>query len=204
MLAPVCLLNLAVGWIGDSEVFPLSPSFLGSKAQALAHYAKHRPSCLLSGHEPLEPLIATAARKHGLPPGLLESLVEVESSGRVHRISAAGAMGPGQLIPSTAEMLGVSDPFEPASALDGSARYLAEQLRRFRDVRLAVAAYNAGAGAVNGHVPRNGETEHYVAKVLAPRAQTAPHPARASAGPRRAPVSAKRFVQSAKDYFPVT
>ncbi|MFP2905236.1 lytic transglycosylase domain-containing protein [Pyxidicoccus sp. 3LFB2] len=110
-------------------------------------YAEHRPSCLLEGHPELEPLIDAAERRNGLPPGLLRALVEVESETRVHRISPAGAMGPGQLMPSTATMLGVEDPFDPAPAVDASARYLAEQLRRFRgDVRLAVAAYNAGPG----------------------------------------------------------
>ncbi|HLL83076.1 MAG TPA: lytic transglycosylase domain-containing protein, partial [Longimicrobium sp.] len=167
MLGPLCLINLLVGWLGDSAVSPLSPYFLVDKARALGLYAWHRPACLLSGHENVGPIAVKAARRHGLPPGLLESLLEVESNGRAHRISAAGAMGPGQLMPSTAALLRVSDPFDPEEAIDGSARHLAELLRRFGDVRLAVAAYNAGAGAVDGKVPRNGETEFYVARVLA-------------------------------------
>jgi soluble lytic murein transglycosylase-like protein len=56
-------------------------------------------------------------------------------------------MGPGQLTPSTAKLLGVSEPFDPAQAIDGSGRYLATQLVTFHDVRLAVAAYNAGPGS---------------------------------------------------------
>ena len=76
-------------------------------------------------------------------------------------------MGPGQLTPSTAKLLGVSDPFDPTEAIDGSSRYLASQLATFHDVRLAVAAYNAGPGAiVNRTVPQNGETEVYVRKVM--------------------------------------
>ncbi len=167
VLAPIVALNTAVAWLGGTSVSPLSLSFLEAKAHALGAYASHRGTCLLEGHGPLEPLIDAAERRHRLPPGLLRALVEVESETRVHRISPAGAMGPGQLMPGTASMLGVKDPFDPAPALDGSARYLAEQLRRFRDVRLAVAAYNAGPGAVDGRVPRNGETEYYVPKVLA-------------------------------------
>lgn len=175
-LTPLVLLNLAVGFFGGSAVSPLSLSFLEEKLHALGAYAKHRPMCLLNGHAPLEPLITEAERRHRLPPGLLQALVVVESEARPHRISPAGAMGPGQLMPGTAKMLGVEDPFEPGPAIDGSARYLAAQLARFDDVRLAVAAYNAGPGAVQGKVPRNGETEFYVAKVLAAYARLRPPP----------------------------
>ncbi|MCE9673653.1 transglycosylase SLT domain-containing protein [Myxococcus stipitatus] len=178
LLVPVVLLNAAISWLGDTQVSPLSFSFMEMKVNALRSYAAHRTSCLLDGHEELEPLIDSAERRHRLPPGLLHALVQVESEGRVHRISPAGAMGPGQLMPTTAAMLGVKDPFDPEPALDASARYLAEQLRRFRDVRLAVAAYNAGPGAVNGRVPRNGETEYYVPKVLAAWERTRPPPPR--------------------------
>jgi len=77
-------------------------------------------------------------------------------------------MGPAQLTPDTARHLGVTDPFDPASGIDGSARYLAAQLHSFHDVKLAVAAYNAGPGAIVGRtIPKNGETEHYVRKVMA-------------------------------------
>ncbi|MCP3141718.1 lytic transglycosylase domain-containing protein [Pyxidicoccus xibeiensis] len=185
-LAPVVLLNTAVSWLGETSVSPLSFSFLEAKVGALSAYAAHRPACLLNGHAPLEPLIDAAERRHRLPPGLLRALVQVESETRVHRISPAGAMGPGQLMPTTAEMLGVEDPFDPEPAIDGSARYLAEQLRRFRDVRLAVAAYNAGPGSVNGRVPRNGETEYYVPKVLTAWAHFRPPPPRPAAPQARA------------------
>jgi soluble lytic murein transglycosylase-like protein len=69
-------------------------------------------------------------------------------------------------MPGTAALLGVTDPFDPHQALDAGARYLKAQLDRFQNVKLAVAAYNAGPGAVRGEVPRNGETEFYVAKVM--------------------------------------
>ncbi|GHH02022.1 lytic transglycosylase domain-containing protein [Comamonas sp. JC664] len=183
VFAPVVLLNLAVAWFGSSFVSPLSFSFLEAKAGAVRAYLTHRPSCLMEGHAPLEPIIDAAERRHGLPPGLLRALVQVESESRVHRISPAGAMGPGQLMPGTAAMLGVKDPFDPEPAIDGSARYLAGQLRRFKDVRLAVAAYNAGPGSVNGRVPKNGETEYYVPKVLAAWELTRPPPP-----PKKVPV----------------
>lgn len=166
LAAPLLALNLTVAWVGETLIFPLSPFHVREKALALARYAAHRPSCLLRGHDDPYLEARLAARKHRLPPGLLEAVVTVESSGRVHRISPAGAMGPGQLMPDTARLLGVRDPYDPRQSLDGSARYLAQELRRYRDVRLAVAAYNAGAGAVKGRVPRNGETEFYVEKVM--------------------------------------
>ncbi|MHA7633974.1 lytic transglycosylase domain-containing protein [Corallococcus sp. M7] len=186
-LVPVVLLNLGVAWLGETQVSPLSFSFLQTKARALGAYVAHRPECVLDGHPPLEPLIEDTERRHGIPPGLLKALIQVESETRVHRISPAGAMGPGQLMPDTAAQMRVEDPFDPAPAVNASGRYLAEQLRRFRDVPLAVAAYNAGPGSVNGRVPRNGETEFYVAKVLAAYEHTRP----------KAPVVAKRPAVSA-------
>jgi len=156
-------------------VFPLSPFFLGEKVVALGRYFSHRGHCLWYGHgDDVEASVASAERRHGLPRGLLGAVVEVESKGNAHRISAAGAMGPAQLTAATAELLGVVDPYDPATAIDGGARYLAAQLKRFGDTRLAVAAYNAGPGAIRGQVPRNGETEHYVAKVMAEYARRAP------------------------------
>lgn len=173
MLAPLVALNLAVAFFGNSLVFPLSPFFLGNKLRALGRYALHRPVCLFTGHPSVEDAVARSEGKHRLPRGLLAAIVEVESHGRIHRISSAGAMGPGQLVPGTARLLGVSDPFDPVTSLDASGRYLATQLASFRDIRLAVAAYNAGPGAiVNGRVPQNGETEFYVRKVMNAYAST--------------------------------
>lgn len=164
--APLCGLNLAVAFFGSSAVNPLSPFHLEQKGRALAAYARHRPRCLLRGHGELDSVAAKAERRHGLPAGLMQALVEVESEARAHRISAAGAMGPAQLMPATAAHLKVKDPFDPEEAIDAGARYLAQQLRRTRSVRLAVASYNAGPGAVSGQVPQNGETEYYVEKVM--------------------------------------
>lgn len=166
LVSPLAVFNLAVALLGGSLVFPLSPFFLEEKYAALKAYGAHRKGCLFRSHGPWERLIEKAERRHGLPQGLLAALIEVESGTRVHRISAAGAMGPGQLMPATAADLRVTDPFSPEQSIEGSARYLARQLRRFESVPLALAAYNAGPGNVKGTVPRNGETEFYVAKVL--------------------------------------
>jgi len=156
-----------VAFFGSSVVFPLSPFYVAEKLSALRENALHRPTCLFSGHGDFGPLLTAAEKKHGLPKGLMHAIVDVESGGRAHRISYAGAMGPAQLMPATADLMGVADPFEPSQAIDGGARYLAQQFARSRgNVRLAVAAYNAGPGNVRGVVPRNGQTEYYVAAVM--------------------------------------
>lgn len=166
-LAPLVALNLSVAFFGESVVSPVSPFFVQEKWSALKLYAHHRPTCLLTGHADLLSIARDAERRHGLPAGLMQAVVQVESGAQAHRISFAGAMGPAQLMPGTVAMLGVKDPFEPRESIDAGARYLARLLERFGGaVPLAVAAYNAGPGAVNGAVPRNGETEIYVARVL--------------------------------------
>jgi len=185
VLVPLLLINLSVSFFGRCWVFPLSPSFLRPKLRALALYAAHRPRCLGVPHPPLAPLAGVIERRHHLPKGLLAAVIEVESSGRVHRISPAGAMGPAQLAPSTARLLGVVDPFDPEESLDGAARYLAQQWRAFHDLRLTAAAYNAGPGAiVRRQIPHNGETEIYVERVMRALARLAPP------RPIRAPASA--------------
>jgi hypothetical protein len=166
-LAPIWLLNVTVAAVGHTVVFPLSPFFLREKASALVAYGLHRPLCLLREHPEMELLVTEAGARQRLPRGLLAAVIQVESGGRPHRISSAGAMGPGQLMPATARGLGVSDPFDSAENVDGAARLLAQHLARFRSVRLALAAYNAGPGSIRGRrVPDNGETREYVAKVM--------------------------------------
>jgi soluble lytic murein transglycosylase-like protein len=177
LIVPVCALNLAVAYLGSTRVFLLSPFHLKDKAAAVGEYAAHRPTCIFESHEDLGPAIEDASRRHKLPPGLFAAMIAVESGTHAHRISPAGAMGPAQLMPGTARELDVQDPFNPRESLDGSARYLAQQLSRYKSVPLAVAAYNAGPGNVHRSVPRNGETEFYVAKVMAEYEKRRPKPA---------------------------
>jgi len=113
--------------------------------------------------------IATAAARYGIDPALLKGLIRQESNFDPTATSSAGARGLTQLMPSTAAALGV-DPSDPAQAIDGGARYLKEQLDRFGgDPAKALAAYNAGPGAVTaaGGVPPYAETQAYVQRVLA-------------------------------------
>lgn len=118
--------------------------------------------------QPFGAAVAMAAERHGLDPKLLHAVVTVESAYRPAAVSPAGAAGLTQLMPGTARELGVDDRFEPQANLLGGADYLARQLLRFGDLRLALAAYNAGPARVArlGRVPAIPETERYVRTVV--------------------------------------
>jgi soluble lytic murein transglycosylase-like protein len=108
-----------------------------------------------------------AARKHGVPEDLFLRLVQQESGWNVVAVSAKGATGLAQLMPETAELLGV-DISNPEANLDGGARYLRMMYDKFGTWELALAAYNAGPGAVEEHdgIPPFAETEGYVKAIL--------------------------------------
>ena len=108
----------------------------------------------------------TAARQHGVPEDLFLRLVQQESNWNPKAKSHKGALGLAQLMPATARSLGV-DPAVPRQNLEGGARYLARQFRKFGSWRLALAAYNAGPEAVQkyGGVPPYKETQNYVKKI---------------------------------------
>ncbi|HYN01027.1 MAG TPA: lytic transglycosylase domain-containing protein [Vicinamibacteria bacterium] len=117
----------------------------------------------------LRELAAAAARRHGLDPDLVMAVVSVESGFRPQAVSPKGAQGLMQLMPKTASSLGVADAFDPAQNLDGGARHLGQLLTLYGgDLTRALAAYNAGEGAVDRHrgVPPYRETRAYVKKVL--------------------------------------
>lgn len=108
-----------------------------------------------------------AARRHGVPEDLFLRLVQQESGWNPHAVSHKGATGLAQLMPATAAKLGV-DPKDPQQNLDGGARYLAMMYAKFGSWRLALAAYNAGPGAVEKHggIPPYTETKNYVRAIL--------------------------------------
>lgn len=112
-------------------------------------------------------IIRRAAVENDLSADLIHAVVRAESGYDPDCRSSAGAIGLMQLMPGTARALGVTNPWDPAQNVLGGARYLREQLDRFGDLTLALAAYNAGPGAVQRHggVPPYDETQAYVRRV---------------------------------------
>lgn len=125
-------------------------------------------------------LIEAAARRHGVSADLVRAVIQAESGFNPMAVSPKGAMGLMQLMPATARELGVADPFHPGDNIRGGVLYLARLLSRYgQNVELALAAYNAGPGAVEryGTVPPYRETQAYVRKIARATAPEAPPPA---------------------------
>jgi len=145
--------------------------------QAIAQLAKSVPSPDVqapepsAGHAPQRygRIVNAAAQRHEIDPALLTSVIGQESGFDPRAVSKAGAMGLMQLMPDTARSLGVKDPFDPAQNVEGGARLLRQLLDRYHGrVDYALAAYNAGAGAVDryGGIPPYAETQQYVRSIL--------------------------------------
>lgn len=129
------------------------------------------PSARPVGEDPIisrfGDLIDQAAAAHKLDSALITSVIRAESGGRPDAVSPAGAKGLMQLMDGTAAEMGVSDSLDPRQNIAGGSRYLASLMERFGDLKLALAAYNAGPGTVEkyGGVPPYRETRDYVEKV---------------------------------------
>ena len=121
------------------------------------------------GTLPFAPQVAAAAAEHDLPEALIHAVIRVESNYDPRAVSPKGAVGLMQLMPNTARAMGVTDARNPADNIRGGARYLKHLLEMFgNDIRRAVAAYNAGPGAVvrSGGTPPFAETRRYVPRVI--------------------------------------
>ncbi|RBY74345.1 lytic transglycosylase [Geodermatophilus sp. TF02-6] len=150
--------TVSVQPVGDPAVIRrVLPTASGTTAQAA--------SSSLAG-VPYADLFARAGARHGVDPALLAAVAQQESGFDAQAVSPAGAQGLMQFVPATAASLGV-DPLDPASAVDGAARYLRQLTDRFGSTDLALAAYNAGPGTVrrSGGVPPYPETQDYVRAV---------------------------------------
>lgn len=113
-------------------------------------------------------LIGRAARAYSVEPALVKAVIAAESNFDATAVSRVGAQGLMQLMPRTADAMGVSEPFEPTQNVLGGTRYLRRMLERYGDVSRALAAYNAGPRAVDRYqgIPPYRETQRYVTRVL--------------------------------------
>ncbi|AMY10238.1 Membrane-bound lytic murein transglycosylase C precursor [Luteitalea pratensis] len=155
--------------VAPDEVPYPEPEDLTAAASVAAPARQRLTLAQMAGTEsrPYLPLIEAAALRHQVDPRLVHAVITVESRFQARARSRKGAMGLMQLMPATARELQVRNPFDPATNIDAGVRHLRQLLDRF-DVQLAVAAYNAGAGAVRrfGGVPPFRETQSYVRQVL--------------------------------------
>jgi peptidoglycan DL-endopeptidase CwlO len=131
-----------------------------------------RPAALALSAVPYSDLFTKAGQKYGISPNLLAAVAKVESGYNPNAVSKAGAQGLMQIMPATARGLGVNA-LDPTQAVDGAARMLKSLLKEFDSLPLALAAYNAGGGAVRkyGGIPPYAETQAYVPKVQAAMAE---------------------------------
>jgi SLT domain-containing protein len=165
----------------DQQVLAATKALPGKDTASSLSATKSVPSLRPSGAIPspkqsnfherhkIEKSIQKAANKYNISPGLIKGVIRAESNFQVNAVSRAGAQGLMQLMPATAKELGVTKPFNIDQNIDGGSRYLRKMLDSFGgDVKLALAAYNAGPGTVRkyaGNVPYR-ETIQYINRVL--------------------------------------
>jgi soluble lytic murein transglycosylase-like protein len=171
--------SLAPPSFGAASVTPATPSFAQLVQSELGQ--SQIPAPPAAGVPPalIDRLVDSSSMAYGVDPALVKAIIANESGFDANATSNSGAQGLMQLMPATAARLGVTNPYDPAQNVIGGTRYIKGLLGRFGgDVPLAVAAYNAGPGAVEkyGGVPPYAETQNYVQNVLATyakyRAQT--------------------------------
>ena len=191
---------------------PPTPGVLAkarTAAAEVASYVSSRPAGTSTSTDPnyavisrgrrvssreIDDVIEKTAQKHSVDANLVRALIKQESNFNPSAVSNKGAMGLMQLMPGTARQLGVSDPFDPQQNIDAGVKHLKQLLDNYNgDVRLGLAAYNAGEGAVarNHGVPPYRETQDYV-KRITERAGYANAPGTMVVGPARAPVKMYR------------
>jgi len=153
--------------------YRLSPEVAGQSLQLRAPYQMDDRYRLTKPQDlrPYAPQIASAARASGLDPELVHAVIAVESAYRPHAVSSKGAIGLMQLLPETAQSHGVNNPAEISANLRAGTHHLSGLLERFDNrLDLALAAYNAGEGAVRRYrnsIPPYAETRNYVPAVIA-------------------------------------
>ncbi len=143
-------------WIAEHVPAPLR------RVKQMRPFPKVKPSKTILQY------IETASKKHKLDPKLVYAVIEQESGFANYAVSPKGAQGLMQIMPETQVQLGLDDPFNPARNIEAGTRYLRWMMDKFKQIKLALAAYNAGPEAVSKYngVPPYEETEYYVARIL--------------------------------------
>ncbi len=163
-----------VSSFAPTNLYSPGATAFGSRGYTPRNYsprvARARPARVNEGNrQRFTPDVNRIAAQHRLEPALLHAVISAESAYNPWAVSPKGAMGMMQLMPGTADRFGVGNPYDPIANMHGGARYLRWLLDLFNDPRLAVAAYNAGEGAVQRYgnqIPPYRETQNYVVKVL--------------------------------------
>ena len=126
-----------------------------------------QPPCDPMPAAELDKIVAQNSEQHGVKAELIRAVIAQESGGRPCAVSWKGAQGLMQLMPATADQLGVKDPFDPRQSVEGGTKLLKTLLTKYNDVSLALAAYNAGEARVDkdGAVPQIAETQNYVTQI---------------------------------------
>lgn len=163
---PVSAQIIEIGGDGEATVYDAPTIFADEGNTPVFERAAQvdRPEAQRS---PARMSVAHVEREYGLPSGIVDAVIYQESRGRMNAVSPKGALGLMQLMPGTAARLGVN-PYDAEQNIRGGARYLRQQIDRFGSIPLALAAYNAGPGAVTkyGGIPPYRETQNYVATIL--------------------------------------
>ncbi len=151
----------------DPRTGKLVRSVVVSSRPALGKITPSATASAAKNQTDLDALVDKAAKAHDVDPLLVHSMIKVESNYNAHAVSNKGAEGLMQLMPPTARMLGVSNSFDPQQNIEAGVKYLKYLKDMYKDDRLALAAYNAGPGAVDKYkwIPPYAETENYVYQV---------------------------------------
>lgn len=166
------VLNILTALASGSPKALINPFFIKNRSISMYYLAKHvffvaGLGLVTSSKDEVNAYIDTACDKYHVDPRLIHIMIDVESKRRQFSISKTGAMGLMQIMPVTFFDISTGDPFLAEDNIDTGVRYLSRQIRKFNNIPLALAAYNAGPSNVRGgRIPDFGETRHYIKKIM--------------------------------------